>query len=134
MDASVCGVNIALFAMPPIVVGPILVLIFNGNLPQTILAGLIVYFPTMAATLVGLRDVDPRLSDVIHTYGGGPNQILRFIQLRSAVPSMLAGLRTAGALSGAGGILGGFRAGGRWGLGSFLFGLLGGTNPARLWG
>src|SRR5260370_38302154 len=117
MDASVCGVNIALFAMPPIVVGPILVLIFNGNLPQTILAGLIVYFPTMAATLVGLRDVDPRLSDVIHTYGGGPNQILRFIRLRSAVPSMLAGLPTAGALSGVGALLRGIGAAGPGGIG-----------------
>jgi sulfonate transport system permease protein len=134
IEATLGGVNIALFAMPPIVVGPILVLMFNGNLPQTILAGLIVYFPTMAATLVGLRDVDPRLSDVIHTYGGGPNQLLRFIRLRSAVPSILAGLRTAAALSVLGAILGEFGSGVRWGLGSFLLGSLGASDPARLWG
>jgi sulfonate transport system permease protein len=134
LETIFAGVNIALFAMPPIVVGPILVLIFSGDLPQTILAGMIVYFPTMAATLVGLRDIDPRLPDVIQIYGGGRNEILRFIWLRSAAPSMLAGLRTAAALSVLGAILGEFGSGVRWGLGSFLLGSLGEGNPARLWG
>jgi len=128
------GVNIALFAMPAIVVGPILAIIFSDNLPQIILAALVVYFPTMSATLVGLRDIDPRLPDVIHAYGGGSNAILRFVRLRSALPAILAGLRTAAPLSVLGAILGEFGSGVRWGLGSFLLGSLGDADPARLLG
>ncbi len=128
------GVNIALFAMPSIVVGPVLALVFSDNLPQIILAALVVYFPTMAATLVGLRDIDPRLLDVIKTYGGGPNAIMRFVRLRSALPAILAGLRTAAPLSVLGAILGEFGSGVRWGLGSFLLGSLGDADPARLLG
>jgi len=128
------GVNIALFAMPAIVVGPVLAIIFSDNLPQVILAALVVYFPTMAATLVGLRDIDPRLPDVIRTYGGGKNAILRFVRLRSALPAILAGLRTAAPLSVLGAILGEFGSGVRWGLGSFLLGSLGDADPARLLG
>jgi sulfonate transport system permease protein len=134
VEGAFRGVNIALFAMPPIVVGPVLAIIFSDNLPQIILAALVVYFPTMAATLVGLRDIDPRLPDVIRTYGGGKNAILRFVRLRSALPAILAGLRTAAPLSVLGAILGEFGSGVRWGLGSFLLGSLGDGDPARLLG
>jgi sulfonate transport system permease protein len=128
------GVNITLFAIPPIVVGPILVLLFQDNLPQIILAAMAVYFSTMAATLIGLREIDPRLPDVIRAYGGGESAILRFVRLRSAVPSMLAGLRVAAATSVLGAILAEFGSGARWGLGSFLLGSLGQGNAPRLWG
>jgi sulfonate transport system permease protein len=128
------GVNIALFAMPSIVVGPVLAIVFSDNLPQIILAALVVYFPTMAATLVGLHDIDPRLVDVIKTYGGGSNAVMRFVRLRSALPAILAGLRTAAPLAVLGAILGEFGSGVRWGLGSFLLGSLGDADPARLLG
>jgi sulfonate transport system permease protein len=128
------GVNISLFAMPAIVVGPVLAIIFSDDLPQIILAALVVYFPTMSATLVGLRDIDPRLPDVVSTYGGGPGAILRFVRLRSALPAILAGLRTAAPLSVLGAMLGEFGSGVRWGLGSFLLGSLGDADPARLLG
>jgi sulfonate transport system permease protein len=128
------GVNITLFAIPPIVVGPVLVLLFQGSMPQIILASVAVYFATMAATLVGLRDIDPRLPDVIRAYGGGEGAILRFVRLRSAVPSLLAGLRVAAATSVLGAILAEFGSGARWGLGTFLLGSLSQGDPARLWG
>jgi len=134
LESSFQGVNIALFAMPPIVIGPVLAIIFNGDLPQITLAALVVYFPTMAATLLGLREIDPRLLDVISAYGGGSNTALRFVRLRSALPAMLAGLRTAAPLSVLGAILGEFGSGVRWGLGSFLLGSLGDSDPARLLG
>jgi sulfonate transport system permease protein len=134
VEGAFQGVNVALFAMPPIVVGPILAIIFSDNLPQIVLAALVVYFPTMAATLVGLRDVDPRLLDVIRTYGGGNGAILRFARLRSALPAVLAGLRAAAPLAVLGAILGEFGSGVRWGLGSFLLGSLGNADPARLLG
>ena len=134
VEGAFRGVNIALFAMPPIVVGPVLAIVFNGDLPQIILAALVVYFPAMAATLVGLRDIDPRLLDVIRTYGGGPNAVMRFVRLRSALPAILAGLRTAAPLSVLGAILGEFGSGVRWGLGSFLLGSLGTPIRRGCWG
>jgi len=134
VEGALQGVNVALFAMPPIVIGPILAIFFSDNLPQIFLAALVVYFPTMAATLVGLRDVDPRLLDVIRSYGGGGGAILRFARLRSALPAALAGLRATAPLAVLGAILGEFGSGVRWGLGSFLLGSLGDADPARLLG
>ena len=134
LERAFRGVNIALFAMPAIVVGPVLAIIFSDNLPQIILAALVVYFPTMSATLVGLREIDPRLPDVVASYGGGPGAILRFVRLRSALPAILAGLCVAAPLSVLGAMLGEFGSGVRWGLGSFLLGSLGDADPARLLG
>ncbi|MBV8534758.1 MAG: ABC transporter permease subunit [Alphaproteobacteria bacterium] len=128
------GVNLTLFVIPMLVVGPILVLVFRGDEPQIILSASAVYYPTMAATLIGLQDIDPRLVDLVQIYGGGERSVMRFVRFRAAVPSLLAGLRVASATSVLGAILGEFGSGTRWGLGTYLLGSLPDGDPARLWG
>jgi sulfonate transport system permease protein len=128
------GVNLTLFVIPMLVLGPILVLVFRGNQPQIILSATAVYFPTMSATLVGLREIDPRLIDLVEVYGGHDLEVMRFIRLRSSLPSLLAGLRIASTAAVMGAILGEFGSGVRWGLGTFLLGSLPASEPARLVG
>ena len=128
------GFNITIFAIPPITLGPLLVIAFSGEMPQIVLAAISVYFPTMIATQVGLRDIDPRPADVIRTYGGGAFAVLRWLRLRSALPALLSGLRIAAPAAVLGAILAEFGSGSRWGLGSFLLGSMGQAIPARLWG
>ncbi|MDB6085980.1 MAG: Binding-protein-dependent transport system inner rane component [Gammaproteobacteria bacterium] len=128
------GFNIAVFAIPPIAIGPVLVITLPGIWPQIALAAISVYFPTMVMTLLGLRDVDPRPIAVIRSYGGGDLAVLRWLRLRSCLPGMLGGLRVAAPAAILGAILAEFGSGARWGLGSFLLGSLGRGNPARIWG
>jgi ABC-type nitrate/sulfonate/bicarbonate transport system permease component len=128
------GINVALFALPPIVVVPVLVLVMSGLSPRITLAALGCYFPTMTATVLGLTLVDPRPVDVVRAYGGGPGAVLRFVRLRSALPAILGGLRIAAPNAVLGAILAEFGGGGRWGLGAYLLGSLGRADPARLWG
>ncbi len=119
--------------MPAIVIGPIFVLVFPGDLPQIVLAAVLVYFPTMAAMLVGLNEIDPRLSDLVRIYGGREAALMRFVRLRSSLPSLLAGLKVAASLAVLGAILGEFGSGVRWGLGTFLLGSLSQGDAPRLW-
>ncbi len=128
------GFNIAVFAIPPIALGPVLVITLPGIWPQIILAATSVYFPTMVMTLLGLKDVDPRPIAVIRSYGGDDFAVLRWLRLRSCLPGMLGGLRVAAPAAILGAILAEFGSGARWGLGSFLLGSLGRGNPARIWG
>jgi ABC-type nitrate/sulfonate/bicarbonate transport system permease component len=128
------GFNIALFGIPPIALGPVLVITLPGNWPQIVLAAVSVYFPTMVMTLLGLRDIDPRPVDVIRSYGGGGLAVLRWLRLRACLPGFLSGLRAAAPAAILGSILAEFGSGARWGLGSFLLGSLGRGNPARIWG
>lgn len=128
------GVNIALFALPPIAIAPILVLTLSGMAPRVTLAALGVYFITMSATVIGLSQYDSRSADLVRAYGGGRWKIMRLVQLRGAVPDVLSGLRIAAPNAVLGAILAEFGGGGRWGLGAYLLGSLGRGDPARLWG
>lgn len=128
------GVNIAVFALPPIAISPILVLTLSGMAPRVTLAALGVYFVTMTATVVGLSQYDTRSADVVRAYGGNAWSVMRFVRLRGAVPDILSGLRIAAPNAVLGAILAEFGGGGRWGLGTYLLGSLGRGDPARLWG
>ncbi|MBL6608649.1 MAG: ABC transporter permease subunit [Rhodobacteraceae bacterium] len=128
------GVNIAAFALPPIAIAPILALTLSGMAPRIALAALGVYFVTMTATVIGLSQTDSRVVDVIRAYGGNRWDILRRVQFRGALPSILAGLRVAAPNAVLGAILAEFGGGGRWGLGAYLLGSLGRGEPDRLWG
>ena len=128
------GVNIALFALPPIAISPVLVLTFSGMAPRVILAALGCYFATMTATVLGLSQADARSLDVVRAYGGGRFDEMRFVQLRNALPSILGGFRVAAPAAVLGAILAEFGGGGRFGLGTYLLGSLGRADPPRLWG
>ncbi len=128
------GINIAAFALPPIAIAPILALTMSGIAPRVTLAALGVYFVTMTAAVIGIAQADSRAEDVIRAYGGSRWKVLRLVQFRSAVPSILAGLRIAAPNAVLGAILAEFGGGGRWGLGTYLLGSLGRGEPDRLWG
>ena len=128
------GLNIAIFALPPIAISPILVLTLSGMTPRIVLAAIGCYFVTMTATVIGLTQIDARSADLVRAYGGGKFQVLRLVQARSALPVILSGLRIAAPNAVLGSILAEFGGGGRWGLGVFLLGSLGRADPARLWG
>jgi sulfonate transport system permease protein len=126
------GVVVSLFCLPIAVIAPIVGLAYGGETPKIVLAALAVYFPTLTATLVGLRSVNPGSVDVVRSVGGTGRDVLFRLRVRTAVPGFLAGLRVAapGAMLGA--MLGEF-LGGAHGLGVYLLGSLGQANPARLW-
>lgn len=128
------GLNVAIFALPPIAISPILVLTLSDMAPRIVLAALGCYFVTMTATLVGLTQADARAVDVVRAYGGGKWTALRLVQWRSALPVILSGLRIAAPNAVLGSILAEFGGGGRWGLGVYLLGSLGRAEPDRLWG
>lgn len=128
------GLNITIFALPPIVIAPILALTLSGNSPRIVLAAMGCYFITMSATVIGLTQFDARSADVVKAYGGGRWKVMQLVQFRGAVPVILSGLRVAAPSAVLGAILAEFGGGGRWGLGSYLLGSLGRGDPARLWG
>lgn len=128
------GLNITIFALPPIVIAPILALTLSGNMPRIVLAAMGCYFITMSATVIGLTQFDARSADVVRAYGGGRWKVMQLVQFRGAVPVILSGFRIAAPSAVLGAILAEFGGGGRWGLGSYLLGSLGRGDPARLWG
>lgn len=128
------GVNVAVFALPPIAIVPILALCLPGTWPRIALAAQGCYFPVMTATVLGMAQVDPRVVDLVRAYGGRAGAVLQLVRWRSALPIILSSLRVAAPNAVLGAILAEFGGGGRYGLGAYLIGSLGRGEPARLWG
>jgi sulfonate transport system permease protein len=133
-ERLMAGVNITVFAMPAIALVPILVIALPSDAARVVLAAVSVYYPTMVAVVLGLRQADPRLCDLVRTYGGGDWTILRRVRLRGGLPTLLSGLRVAAPAAVLGSLLAEFGSGGNAGLGTYLIGSLGRADPARLWG
>ena len=127
------GLNLIVFAVPSIALGPLLALAFQGIAPQIILAAISVYFTTMTVTMSGLREVDSGALALVHLYGGGDWSAFRWIRLRSALPNMMSGLRAGATSALLGAILAEFGSGAA-GLGSYLLASMSLGKPERVWG
>jgi NitT/TauT family transport system permease protein len=107
-------------AVPAVALAPLLVLWLGyGLLPVIALCALIVFFPTVVNTALGLRLLDPSLLDAARMDGAQGWNMVRYIEGPLALPTVLAGLRTSLTLSVTGAVVGEFVLG-DWGLGGLL--------------
>jgi len=104
--------TVFLQTVPIVAVAPLLVLWFGAGFQATAVAALIVsVFPVIANTLAVLRSVDPALRDLFHIYGASRLATLIKLEIPSAIPSIVTGLRIASGLAVIGTLVGEFAAG-----------------------
>jgi len=107
-------------AIPAIALAPLLVLwVGYGLFAVVVLCTLLVFFPILVASVVGLRHVDRSVLDAARIDGAGSAALLAHIELPLALPNILAGLRNGFTLSVTGAVVGEMVMGGR-GLGQLL--------------
>lgn len=105
--------------VPIISVAPLLVIWFGFGQPTVKASAFIVsLFPILASTLTGLQETDPLLTELMRLYKPSPLTMITKLQLPSALPYILTGLRISAGLAVIGAIVGEFIAGG--GLGSLI--------------
>ena len=96
---------------PVISIAP-LILIYMDTVPAIILcAWIVAFFPILSNTTLGLNSTDHNLRDLFTIYEATRWQKLRYLQLPSALPYFLGGLRIAGGLSLIGAVVAEFAAG-----------------------
>lgn len=107
-------------AVPTVAIAPLLVIWFGTGISSKILiCGLIVFFPVLVNTVVGLRAVPENLRDLMRSMKATPMQMLRLLELPAALPVLLGGLRIGATLSVIGAVVGEFVGAGR-GLGFLI--------------
>ncbi|CAN5799593.1 ABC transporter permease [soil metagenome] len=107
-------------ALPAVALAPILTLWFGYGLkPIAVLCALIVFFPMVINTAVGISTVDREVIAAARVDGAGFWPMVRYIEMPLAMPIILAGMRTSLTLSITGAIVGEFVLGDR-GLGGLL--------------
>ena len=105
--------------VPIIAIAPLLVIWFGFGTPTVRASAFIVsLFPILANTLTGLQQTDPLLRELFQLYKPTRLTTIVKLQLPSAVPYILAGLRIGIGLAVIGAIVGEFIAGG--GIGSLI--------------
>lgn len=107
-------------ALPAIAIAPLIALWLGyGLTPVVALCALIVFFPMVITTVLGLRTLDQDILDAARVEGAGRWALLRHIEFPLALPGILAGVRTSLTLSITGAVVGEFVVGGD-GLGELL--------------
>jgi NitT/TauT family transport system permease protein len=99
---------------PVVAIAP-LILIWVGfdhvNRALVLIAFLVAFFPILSNTALGLRSADFNLIDLMRLYGASRWQILRRVQLPSALPYLLGAMKIAGGLALIGAVVAEFVAG-----------------------
>ena len=98
-------------SIPIVALAPLLVIWFGfGLLSKVIVCALIVFFPVLINTIVGLRSVDQNLVDLMRSYGATRTQMFTMLELPAALPVLLGGLKIGVTLSVIGAVVGEFVA------------------------
>jgi NitT/TauT family transport system permease protein len=105
---------------PVVAIAPLIfIYVDNRTVGLLLCAWIVAFFPILANTTLGLKSADHNLSDLMTLYRASRWQRLRFLQLPSALPYFLGGLRIAGGLSLIGAVVAEYVAG-TGGIGSGL--------------
>lgn len=96
-------------SVPIVALAPLLVIWFgSGILSKVLVCALITFFPTLISTIVGLRNVDPDLRDLMRSLRANPLQVFIYLELPSALPVLFGGLKLSVILAVVGAVVGEF--------------------------
>lgn len=98
-------------AIPLVAIAPLLIIWFGpGMISKFIICSLIVFFPVLVNTIVGVRSVPENLHDLMHSMHASRWQTLKYLEIPAALPVFLGGLRIGATLSVIGAVVGEFVA------------------------
>lgn len=96
-------------SVPVVAIAPLLVIWFGpGLLSKVLICALIVFFPVLINTIVGLRSVPEELHDLMRSLQATRWQTMRFLEIPAALPVLLGGLRIGATLAVIGAVVGEF--------------------------
>lgn len=114
LEATFTPYAVALQATPVIAIAPLVSIWVGQDHPERallVLAWIVALFPVLTSATVGLRSADPNLSDLFRLHGATPLQRLLRLELPSALPHLLAGLKVSASLALIGAVVAEFAAG-----------------------
>ena len=94
-------------AVPLVAIAPLLIIWFGpGMFSKFLICALIVFFPVLVNTVVGVRAVPSVLHDLMRSLRATRGQILLKLEIPAALPVFLGGLRIGATLSVIGAVVG----------------------------
>jgi NitT/TauT family transport system permease protein len=96
-------------AIPIVAIAPLLIIWFGqGPFSKILICALIVFFPVLVNTVVGLREVPRSLHELMRSLRASRLQMLWLLEIPAALPIFLGGLKIGATLSVIGAVVGEF--------------------------
>ena len=100
VELSLYPYAVILQVTPVVAIAPLIfIYVESKTVGMLLCAWLVAFFPVLSSTTLGLNSVDHNLRDLFRIYGATRWQKLWMLQLPSALPYFLGGLKIAGGLS-----------------------------------
>src|SRR5258708_8403996 len=94
-------------AVPIIAIAPVLIIVVGPGIPSNaIICSLIVFFPMLISTIVGLRNIDHDLRDLMRALRATRWQTFTRLELPGALPILFGGLKISATLAVIGAVVG----------------------------
>jgi len=94
-------------SVPVVAIAPLLIIWFgSGRLSKVLVCALIVFFPLLVNIMVGIRSVEEELRELMRSLQASRWQTFRLLEVPSALPVLLGGLRIGVTLSVVGAVVG----------------------------
>lgn len=109
LERALAPYVVASQSVPVVAIAPLLVIWFGpGLISKVLISALIVFFPVLINTVVGLHNVPHDLRDLMRSLRASRWQTFRLLELPSSMPVFLGGLRIGATLSVIGAVVGEF--------------------------
>jgi NitT/TauT family transport system permease protein len=109
LERILSPIIVAFQSTPIVAYAPLLIIWFgSGTTSKIITTAVIVFFPTLINTIVGVRSVSPQLRDLMLSLNATRWQMFTRLEIPSALPMVLAGLKTSSTLAVIGAVVGEF--------------------------
>jgi NitT/TauT family transport system permease protein len=109
LDRLVSPYIVASQTVPVVAIAPLLMIWFgSGLLSKILITGIIVFFPTLVSTIVGIRGVDRDLHDMMRSLRASRSQLFFKLELPAALPVIFGGLKLSVILAVVGAVVGEF--------------------------
>jgi len=96
-------------SIPIVAIAPLVVIWMGSGLASKVaVTALITFFPTLIATIVGIRSVDPDLHDLMRSLRASRWQLFWKLELPAALPMIFGGLKLSATLAVVGAVVGEF--------------------------
>ena len=96
-------------SIPIVAIAPLLVIWFGpGQISKVMICALIVFFPILINTIVGVRTVPAELYDLMHSLRATNTQVFWKLEVPAAMPVLMGGLKIGATLAVIGAVVGEF--------------------------
>jgi len=96
-------------SIPSIAIAPLLIIWFgSGKMSKVLICALVVFFPVLVNTIVGIRSVDEGLQTLMRSLRANRWQTFTMLEIPAAMPVLLGGLKIGVTLSVIGAVVGEF--------------------------